>query len=238
MGDYPTKRGYYFRDGKWHPSKATKRERARKKLVKEISEQILLYPEKYPYQSFAMSQSSAKKLGYDVWWQKCKKGHLTERKVSESSCPVCTRISKDIRKKRIRDGMVKLSVEEEVRLHEIYREAQKITLETGIEHHVDHIRPLAAGGVHHPDNLQIITAKENLAKSSIYEGRKLSYSKKEKREAQSEFLRKKRQEDEDAKAALREEAETKLAQERQEERKNLLIFAFVAAIALSIFLLV
>jgi hypothetical protein len=54
-----------------------------------------------------------------------------------------------------------LSKDEEVQLHEIYRQSRKLTSETGVAHHVDHIRPLAAGGVHHPDNLQIISAKEN-----------------------------------------------------------------------------
>ena len=30
--------------------------------------------------------------------------------------------------------------------------------------HVDHIIPLAKGGLHHPRNLRIITAKENIEK--------------------------------------------------------------------------
>lgn len=35
---------------------------------------------------------------------------------------------------------------------------------TGIVHHLDHILPLARGGIHHPINLRIIAAEENLRK--------------------------------------------------------------------------
>lgn len=51
----------------------------------------------------------------------------------------------------------------ELRLHE---EAKRLTAETGIEHHVDHIIPIKHGGFHHHDNLQVLPANVNLAKSS------------------------------------------------------------------------
>jgi hypothetical protein len=43
-------------------------------------------------------------------------------------------------------------------------EATCLTKETGIKHHVDHIIPLAHGGWHHHDNLQVVTIAENLQK--------------------------------------------------------------------------
>lgn len=49
-------------------------------------------------------------------------------------------------------------------IREFYSEAERKTLETGIIHHVDHKIPLSAGGLHHQDNLQVITAKENWLK--------------------------------------------------------------------------
>jgi 5-methylcytosine-specific restriction endonuclease McrA len=46
----------------------------------------------------------------------------------------------------------------------IYNEAKKISIETGINHEVDHIIPLKGeyvSGLHVPQNLQIITESEN-----------------------------------------------------------------------------
>jgi 5-methylcytosine-specific restriction endonuclease McrA len=57
-----------------------------------------------------------------------------------------------------------LNLEEMDRIYKIYAECQFLTEVTGIKHHVDHIMPLAKGGLHHPDNLQILTAEENLKK--------------------------------------------------------------------------
>jgi hypothetical protein len=51
-------------------------------------------------------------------------------------------------------------------IQEIYQEAQHLTFTTGVQYDVDHILPLFEGGLHHPDNLQIITHKEHLMKTS------------------------------------------------------------------------
>jgi hypothetical protein len=48
----------------------------------------------------------------------------------------------------------------------IYKSAQKLTQETGITYSVDHIIPLSKGGLHHQDNLRVITLSENCSKGS------------------------------------------------------------------------
>lgn len=65
--------------------------------------------------------------------------------------------------------------EEQLRnIQEIYQEAQNLTFTTGIRYDVDHIIPLSEGGLHHPDNLQIISHEEHLKKTAEENSRRQS----------------------------------------------------------------
>lgn len=61
------------------------------------------------------------------------------------------------RRARLRNQTPKLTIEEKQKLQEFY-----LMCPSGYE--VDHIQPLAKGGLHHPNNLQILTKTENRKK--------------------------------------------------------------------------
>lgn len=51
-----------------------------------------------------------------------------------------------------------------------YKEARRLTKETGVPHEVDHIIPCSTGGLHCPTNLQVLTKSANAAKSNHISG--------------------------------------------------------------------
>jgi len=54
-----------------------------------------------------------------------------------------------------------LTKEDSYKVTLLYKIREKVTKQTGVLMHVDHIIPIAKGGLHHPLNLQVITAEEN-----------------------------------------------------------------------------
>jgi hypothetical protein len=59
-----------------------------------------------------------------------------------------------------------LTTEEKSAIMEVYSLARRLTLETGVKHEVDHIIPVSKGGLHHPDNLQVLTKYDNQSKGN------------------------------------------------------------------------
>jgi excisionase family DNA binding protein len=56
-------------------------------------------------------------------------------------------------------------------IREIYAEAKRLTAETGVEHHVDHVIPLQGpnvSGLHVETNLQILSATANIGKGNKF----------------------------------------------------------------------
>lgn len=57
-------------------------------------------------------------------------------------------------------------------IKKVYAEARRISLETGIKHHVDHVLPVngdLVSGLHVETNLQILTALDNIKKGNRFE---------------------------------------------------------------------
>jgi len=71
------------------------------------------------------------------------------------------------RKAMLKDAFFKLTAGEQQKLLRIYKMAELISEYSGIIHHVDHWEPIAKGGKHHPNNLVIVKAEENLKKKAI-----------------------------------------------------------------------
>jgi hypothetical protein len=61
-----------------------------------------------------------------------------------------------------RDAIVPLTPEEQARVDAIYAESERLGW------HVDHIKPITKGGLHHPDNLVAIPPVMNMGKGGQY----------------------------------------------------------------------
>jgi hypothetical protein len=71
------------------------------------------------------------------------------------------------RKQRLRDQTPDLSAQDVELIQQIYDQRDRLNHKAGfIQYHVDHIIPLSMGGWHHPGNLQVISASENVRKGS------------------------------------------------------------------------
>jgi 5-methylcytosine-specific restriction endonuclease McrA len=69
------------------------------------------------------------------------------------------------RRALVKNQTLNLTEDQVKEIWTIYKECSRISIETGIPHEVDHIFPICKGGMHHPDNFQILTMKENRKKS-------------------------------------------------------------------------
>jgi len=68
---------------------------------------------------------------------------------------------------RLKQGIpIEITENQLKEIQKIYQEAQYLTFTTGVQYDVDHIVPLFEGGLHHPDNLQIITHEDHLMKTA------------------------------------------------------------------------
>jgi len=101
---------------------------------------------------------------------RCKRGHEGTRLTKNGECEICNSSDKlqrfAMRRAEFPENLTK---EEKEEVLKIYSESKRLTKESGVKYHVDHIKPLSKGGRHHPSNLQILTAEENLKKSDKWE---------------------------------------------------------------------
>lgn len=70
------------------------------------------------------------------------------------------------RRAMLRNQTPELTAEEQKRMEDIYWLAKDLSVVTGEPYEVDHIHPIAKGGLHHPDNLQILPMDLNRSKGA------------------------------------------------------------------------
>lgn len=70
---------------------------------------------------------------------------------------------------RKRNGTPALTSQEQAEVIALYAKARALTELIGEAYHVDHIKPLSKGGLHHPSNLQVLRGIDNIRKGNRYE---------------------------------------------------------------------
>jgi hypothetical protein len=96
-------------------------------------------------------------------YQKSAEGKASRRAYLNSAQGKASNKRKNARRKQA-ESVIPLTEQERQQLIILERDRLHLTETTGIEHHLDHILPLAKGGIHHPINLRVITAEENMSK--------------------------------------------------------------------------
>jgi len=113
----------------------------------------------------------------------CSRGHIAPRYTRSKTCVECDKLGKSLRPRgrAAKDAMKRASARNRVprwlsasmiaEIESRYADADYLTRETGELHRVDHIIPLNGtdcSGLHVPWNLQILTERDNVAKSNRY----------------------------------------------------------------------
>ncbi len=99
----------------------------------------------------------------------CSRRHGGLRYVAGGTCVECGRLRDKRRLAEKRTGQTVPIWADELAMSEVYREAKRLTLLTGIVHHVDHVVPLRSPlvcGLHWEKNLQVLQATSNIRKGN------------------------------------------------------------------------
>jgi len=109
----------------------------------------------------------------DIMWNRSDKaleyrkttGTLKSRLYKKTNKGKATRRAYKAKSRAVKkEASVKLNKKEKTLIKYYYEWSTRLQNKLGIDFHVDHIVPLAKGGLHHPLNLQVVPAKWNCSK--------------------------------------------------------------------------
>lgn len=152
---------------------AERRRRYRARHLKRLREEDRLraaakYAKDSTKQKAATRRSVAKRRAKepDVVNEIARVGMAKWRKTGSEKVKLACYRDNAARRARLKGATVALTSKDHRLISDIYAKARALTMLTGESYHVDHIVPLVLGGKHHPDNLQVLTALENLKKGA------------------------------------------------------------------------
>lgn len=99
--------------------------------------------------------------------ERAKKNLLNWKENNKERFKLLIRLGAAKYRARKRNACIKLSEAQEKIIKTIYDLRQRLENRLGIKFHVDHIVPLAKGGLHIPSNLQVLPASINLQKKDL-----------------------------------------------------------------------
>ena len=149
------------------PARIARKENEKRKALFRKQKKMDSWKDRHEKNLPALSKAEAKLRELNTFEGKTCEKCKTTTKLVRGVCEKCKKIDGKLRDAMKRGAFPEnLTPSEQKEIIRIYEKSRRILDQTGIEHHVDHIKPLSKGGRHHPSNLQILTAEENLKKGA------------------------------------------------------------------------
>jgi len=101
---------------------------------------------------------------YKAWYERNRERKAATTRAWYERNPELVREKDRRRRAKKKNAQVHLTANEKAKLIVLERTRSELQRETGREYHIDHILPLAHGGLHHPVNLRILESTENISK--------------------------------------------------------------------------